>query len=164
MRRRMRWLGPVLVTCALLGACSDDSSSSSTSSTTSSEQDEEVTDNTSVAELEESLLDIGTTTTDLGEILVDGEGMTLYVNKADVGGIPTCLDACAQAWPPFVSDSFTVPDGVDIEDFSIVERPDGSTQAAFRGEPLYLFSGDAVPGDTTGQGLNDTWFVVVLAE
>ena len=30
----------------------------------------------------------------------------------------------------------------------------------YNGWPLYYFSGDAAPGDTNGQALNDVWWVV----
>ncbi len=39
-------------------------------------------------------------------------------------------------------------------------RPDGSEQITYNGHPLYLFSGDTAPGDTTGQGVGDVWYVV----
>src|SRR5687768_5121724 len=42
---------------------------------------------------------------DLGEILVDPDGLTLYGFTNDVDAIPTCYDACATAWPPVVVDA-----------------------------------------------------------
>ena len=44
--------------------------------------------------------------------------------------------------------------------FKPITRPDGTTQITFYGQPLYTFSGDAKPGDTTGQGTGGVWFVV----
>ena len=35
----------------------------------------------------------------LGKILVDGEGMTLYMFTPDEAGTPTCYDDCATNWP-----------------------------------------------------------------
>jgi len=38
-----------------------------------------------------------------------------------------------------------------------VTRPDGSKQWAFKGKPLYKWSKDEEPGDTTGDGVNKVW-------
>jgi predicted lipoprotein with Yx(FWY)xxD motif len=99
--------------------------------------------------------------TDLGTILVDGAGMTLYLFTPDEQGEPTCYDDCAAAWPPLeVEGDPTVGEGLDAAAFDTVERTDGSTQLTFNGWPLYYFANDAAPGETNGQGLNEVWFVL----
>ena len=99
---------------------------------------------------------------DLGQILVDAEGMTLYGFVPDEEtGEPTCYDDCAAAWPPLtVDDGFTVGEGLSEEDFTTAERTDGGLQLKLGTYPLYYFADDAAPGDTSGQGLNDVWFVI----
>ena len=98
---------------------------------------------------------------DLGEILVDGEGRTLYLFTPDEAGEPTCYEACAQAWPPLLVDGeVEVGEGLDDDDFSTAERTDGGQQVKVGDWPLYYFANDEQPGDTNGQGLNDVWFVV----
>jgi hypothetical protein len=45
----------------------------------------------------------------------------------------------------------------------IIRRPDGSSQVTYSGHPLYLYFGDANPGDTMGQGVNAfgaNWYVL----
>ena len=37
---------------------------------------------------------------------------------------------------------------------------DGSTQITIDGRPIYTFAQDAAPGDVTGQGVNDVWYVI----
>ena len=102
---------------------------------------------------------VATGSTDLGEVLVDGEGLTLYgfLNDRDAGG-PSCNDACADVWPPLVADGTELPAGLDPEVFSLMARDDGSLQLAAGIWPLYYFAGDAVPGDVNGQGSGDVWF------
>ena len=39
----------------------------------------------------------------LGSIIVDAEGRTLYAFTNDVGGVSTCYDDCATAWPPLIA-------------------------------------------------------------
>jgi len=95
----------------------------------------------------------------LGEILVDGDGNTLYLFVPDAQGPSACYDGCAEAWPPLVGE-VTAGDGVDGGLLASVARDDGSEQATFNGWPLYYFANDAAAGDTNGQGLNDVWYVL----
>jgi predicted lipoprotein with Yx(FWY)xxD motif len=105
---------------------------------------------------------------DFGSILVDGTGMSLYVFLADTqnGGTSTCGDddGCAAEWPPLVGDVAPVAGaGVDANLLSTITRDDGTIQVTYNGWPLYLFAGDAAPGDTNGQGLDEfggLWFLV----
>lgn len=96
---------------------------------------------------------------DLGPILVDGEGMTLYVFDNDTEGTSTCTGECEANWPP-VSGDVTAGDGVDADLLGTTERDDGTSQATYDGQPLYFFAGDQAAGDTAGQGVGDVWWVV----
>jgi predicted lipoprotein with Yx(FWY)xxD motif len=101
---------------------------------------------------------------DFGPILVDGEGFSLYVFMNDTSGTSTCMDACAEEWPPLTSAGDpTAGEGVDETLLSTITRDDGSTQVTYNGRPLYLFEGDTAPGDTNGQGVDDEfglWFLI----
>jgi len=103
---------------------------------------------------------ISTASTELGDVLVDGFGLTLYGFTNDGGGTPTCEGGCAEAWPPVIVDSEELPAGLDPAVFSVVERPDGTFQLKAGKWPLYRFAGDAEPGETNGQGSGNVWFVV----
>lgn len=99
---------------------------------------------------------------ELGEILTDSEGMTLYLftNDEQGSGTSVCDDDCLANWPAFVADDpLTLPEGVEGE-LTQITRDDGSMQVAYNGWPLYYFAGDAEPGDVNGQGLGDVWFVI----
>lgn len=97
---------------------------------------------------------------DLGQILVDAEGLTLYGFADDVDGDPTCNDACADAWPPLIVESESLPAGLDERVFSVVTRDDGTNQLKAGAWPLFYFAGDAAAGETNGQASGDVWFVV----
>jgi len=102
--------------------------------------------------------------TALGQILVDSNGMTLYVNKSDSATTSDCSDACAQNWPPLMSTSdqeATLDQGVSGQ-LGQLARADGTTQVTFNGRPLYYYKGDQNPGETSGQGIGGMWSVVVL--
>jgi len=100
---------------------------------------------------------------ELGEILVGADGLTLYGFTNDVNAIPTCYDACATAWPPVIVDAgWQTGPGLDSGVFSTIARTDGALQLVAGKFPLYFYAGDAAPGDTTGQGSGDVWFAVGL--
>lgn len=98
---------------------------------------------------------------DLGPVLVDAEGLTLYGFTVDTDGVSACYDDCAAAWPPLLADGeATVGDGLDAALLTTVDRTDGTKQLKYGDWPLYYFAGDAAAGDTNGQGVNDVWFVI----
>lgn len=97
--------------------------------------------------------------TDLGDILVDGEGMTLYVFDNDTEGTSACTGDCAANWPPLTGD-VTAGDGVDADLLGTTERDDGSAQATYADQPLYYFAGDQASGDVNGQAVGGIWWVV----
>ena len=100
-------------------------------------------------------------TSDLGDILVDGEGRTLYMFKPDEAGTPTCYNDCETNWPPLtVTGDVSVGPGLDAAAFTTVARTDGSMQVKVGNWPLYYFANDAAPGDINGQGQGDVWYVV----
>lgn len=106
-------------------------------------------------------VEVGTASGALGTWLTGPNGLTLYTFEPDSANTSTCVDDCAQAWPPFTVGadvSLDAGDGVGGE-LTRFERPDGTLQVAYDGAPLYYFTSDKAPGDTNGQGLGDRWFV-----
>ena len=98
----------------------------------------------------------------LGQILTAADGMTVYLFTPDAQSTPTCIDACAEAWPPLTVDDasqVTAGAGVDASLLGTIEHPTG-IQVTYNSWPLYLFTGDTTPGDTNGQGQGDAWYVL----
>ncbi|RPI82288.1 MAG: hypothetical protein EHM41_18710 [Chloroflexi bacterium] len=97
----------------------------------------------------------------LGDILVDGDGMTLYMFANDEPNISNCTGGCLENWPPLVTQGTPVlGDGVDESLIGTAPLADGSMVVTYNSMPLYNFAGDTAPGDVNGQGSNDVWFVV----
>lgn len=95
-----------------------------------------------------------------GNILVDGEGLTLYLFTQDSDGESSCYDQCAENWPPLtVEGDPTAGEDVTAE-LGTTERDDGSMQVTAAGNPLYYFVNDSEPGDANGQGVGDVWYVL----
>ena len=104
---------------------------------------------------------VTTADTDLGEVLVDGEGFTLYRFTADEAGVSNCVEECASVWVPVIPGAeLVVGDDLEPTRFGTVTRPDGMVQLTVEGMPLYTFTGDAEAGETTGQGVAGAWFAV----
>jgi predicted lipoprotein with Yx(FWY)xxD motif len=97
---------------------------------------------------------------DLGNIIVDAKGMTLYMYTKDDPGVSNCYDACATAWPPLLTTADpSGPDAV-LGGLGTTPRTDGGVQVTYNGMPLYYWAKDQKPGDTTGQNVGGVWFVV----
>jgi predicted lipoprotein with Yx(FWY)xxD motif len=98
---------------------------------------------------------VGIANENLGRILVNSQGRTLYRFQRDSGTTSACTDACAVDWPPLrATGKPTVGGGADASIVATSARSDGKPQVTYNGHPLYLFSGDQKPGDTNGQGVN----------
>ena len=110
---------------------------------------------------------VGVANSNLGRILVDSKGRTLYLFKQDSGPKSTCFGECASDWPPVRAHGKpTVGRGLTASKVRTTPRSDGKPQVTYNGHPLYLFAGDKNPGDTNGQGLSAfgaKWYVLSRA-
>ena len=91
------------------------------------------------------------------EVLTDADSMTLYVFDKDAPGVSNCYDDCATHWPPLIAAEGATPD----EEYTLVERKDGSKMWAYDGRPLYRWFKDTIPGETTGDGVGGVWHTAV---
>ena len=146
-----RILVPCVVAALLLAGCGSDDSQSAAEPGSSSQE-------------ESSGFALELTSSDLGELVVDHDGMALYMFLPDQqqDGKPTCYDACAEAWPA-LEGKVSAGDGIDESLLGTAERKDGTQQVTYNNLPLYHFSGDKKAGDVNGQGLSDVWWVVDAA-
>ena len=106
--------------------------------------------------------EVAVSTTSLGDIVVNGQGMTAYFFDKDTAGSGTsaCTGPCADLWPAIESASTTpVVDGVTGE-IGTITGTDGGNQITINGRPIYTYSPDTKAGDVTGQGFGGVWWVV----
>lgn len=160
----MRRLSAVWAAVLMLAACGSPqgavTTTTATSATTTTPSPTTTTASDSGTTTTVSSMDgVHTMDTTLGTILVDADGMTLYVFTPDEGGDSTCYGSCADLWPPVPGDT-AIAGGLDATMFGTTTRTDGTTQLTVDGWPLYRYAPDQAPGDTLGQGLNGVWFVV----
>jgi predicted lipoprotein with Yx(FWY)xxD motif len=103
--------------------------------------------------------------TRVGQVLVDSNGLTVYLFEADKGTTSACNSAsCVQYWPPVLTKGAPQAGaGVNPSLLGTTTRADGTIQVTYAGHPLYLFISDKKAGDATGQGVNAfgaPWYVV----
>ncbi len=100
----------------------------------------------------------------LGQVLVDGNGRTLYLFAADKGASSTCYGSCAIYWPPLLTSGQPLAGtGVKASLLGTTKRTDGTTEVTYAGHPLYYVITDHNPGDATGQNVDNFgagWFVL----
>mgnify|MGYP001272968534 FL=1 len=102
-----------------------------------------------------------TENSDLGPILVDGEGRTLYLTLEDGSEGAGCDEACARYWPRFTSEGLPeASTGVNADLLGLQDMGDGTQQITYNGWPLYYFVHDRGPGVTRGQASADLWYAV----
>lgn len=92
--------------------------------------------------------------------LTDAQGMTLYYYTPDTATTATCISACAKLWPPLLlSSGQPSAPGSLTGTLGVISSADGR-QVVYNGHPLYTYSGDLKPGQTTGEGILGKWYVV----
>jgi predicted lipoprotein with Yx(FWY)xxD motif len=96
---------------------------------------------------------------DLGDILVDGEGRTIYIFDNDEEGVSNCSGGCLMAWPPLLTEGDPEAGTGVTAEIGTITRSDGTTQVTVNGFPAYYYRNDAAAGDTNGHGVNNVWWV-----
>jgi predicted lipoprotein with Yx(FWY)xxD motif len=106
-----------------------------------------------------------TNTPDLGKVIVDAEGMTMYDFHKDKGTTSSCYGACAEAWPPLLTEGAPkAMGGAEASLLGVTKRKDGTEQVTYNGHPLYGFVEDQKPGETNGNdvdGFGAEWYALM---
>ncbi len=159
--RTISSLSVLIVVLAALAGCGSSSTSSSTSSASTPAPAPSTTTTSSSG--------VGVLTANvsgLGEILVNGQGHTLYIFVPDKHARVTCVSTCAQLWPPLKLASGQKATGsgqVNSALLSSLPSPEGGQVATYAGWPLYTYVSDSTAGQATGQGIESSgglWYVI----
>jgi predicted lipoprotein with Yx(FWY)xxD motif len=88
------------------------------------------------------------TSAKFGQYLADPNGKPLYTYASDTKGVSNCTGACLDNWPIYKAGATTgLPANI-----TVANRSDGSSQYAYKDQPLYYYSADPA-GQVTGDGL-----------
>jgi predicted lipoprotein with Yx(FWY)xxD motif len=102
---------------------------------------------------------------DLGTILVDSSGLTLYDFHKDKEGTSACYGACAAAWPPLLTEGEPKAEaGAMANQLGTTKRNDGTVQVTYNDWPLYTYAGDQAPGEANGNDIDQfgaEWYALL---
>lgn len=90
------------------------------------------------------------------KIYTDANGMTLYTFDKDEKGKTNCYDKCAANWPPLKAEAGAKA----ADEWTVVDRTDGSKMWAYDGKPVYTFIKDKKAGEMSGEGVGGVWHVL----
>lgn len=91
----------------------------------------------------------------VGPILVDAKGLTVYDFHKDKGTVSSCYGACAGVWPPVLTEGEpTAGEGASPSKLGTTKRKDGTVQVTYGGHPLYTYAADKKPGDANGHDID----------
>lgn len=78
---------------------------------------------------------------EFGQMLFDSTGQAIYLFDVETTSRPRCYDACAEAWPPVLTEGDPVAgQGVDSSLLATTERADGTVQVTYDNHPLYFYA------------------------
>ena len=92
--------------------------------------------------------------TNVGTVLTNASGRTLYWFAIDTPAKSNCTGTCATYWPPVIGKA-AAASGMSLPGkFGTITRPGGQVQATYDGHPLYTYAADTSAGQASGNGLN----------
>lgn len=99
---------------------------------------------------------------ELGKILADGQGRTVYRFDKDSAWPmkSNCKGDCLKMWEPVKPVERDKVSGVNPKLLTTYKRADGTKQLTIDCWPLYTFKGDKKAGDINGQGKMGLWHAV----
>ena len=86
-----------------------------------------------------------------GKYLADANGEALYTYGGDTKGVSNCTGSCLSSWPIY---SASVTTGLPTNVTVITRTDGGCKQYAYKGLPLYTFTGDSA-GTVTGDNVSN---------
>src|SRR3989337_1697808 len=123
-----------LMTALVLAGCGDDGTGTATESPTESPTESMTpspTESMSPGPTESMMhgTRIVAADSDFGTILFDSEDQAIYLFDVETSTEPQCYNACAEAWPPVLTDGDPVAGtGLEASRLGTTERSDGTKQ------------------------------------
>lgn len=78
---------------------------------------------------------------EFGRMLFDATGQAIYLFDIETTSKPRCYDACAEAWPPVLTEGDPVAGrGVESSLLGTTKRTDGTLQVTYNDHPLYYYA------------------------
>jgi predicted lipoprotein with Yx(FWY)xxD motif len=161
---RLFAIGGILLALALAACGDEEDSSTETSPTQAAEPAEDSKPGGNGAkETADSGTEIMAAESEYGSILFDSRKQAIYLFDKETSPTSQCYDACAEAWPPVLTDGGPQAGaGADAKLLGTTERDDGSSQVTYAGHPLYYYAHEG-PGQVLCHNVEEfggLWLVV----
>ena len=104
--------------------------------------------------------------TEVGKVLVDSSGFTVFRFSKDPRNSDTCvkISGCTNLWPPLMSSGRPIAGpGVRAALLSTIKLPGGGRQVTYAGHPLYRYSAATEKGETGyvgAQQFGGSWYAL----
>ena len=98
---------------------------------------------------------IKTADSQYGGVLFGGDDQAIYYFDKESGSKSECYGACAEAWPPVLTEG--APQAEDVVQAGLLgttERDDGTTQVTYEGHPLYYYAHEG-PSEVTCHNVSE---------
>jgi predicted lipoprotein with Yx(FWY)xxD motif len=129
------------------GGDDDDSDSASGGSDTEATTAAETTTATAAPAATGTTVKLGDS--QYGKVLFDDKDQAIYLFDKESGPKAECYDACAEAWPPVVTEGQPqAGSGVKAQLLGTIQRDEGTAQVTYNGHPLYYYAHEG-PGEVT---------------
>jgi predicted lipoprotein with Yx(FWY)xxD motif len=147
-RSMIRFLTLIAAAALLLAGCGgDDDSSDSNGAEAEATTAAETTTATAAPAATGTTVKLGDS--QFGKVLFDENDQAIYIFDKESGPKAECYGACAEAWPPVLTEGEPqAGPGVKAGLLGTTQRDDGTTQVTYKGRPLYLYAHEG-PNEVT---------------
>jgi predicted lipoprotein with Yx(FWY)xxD motif len=104
-----------------------------------------------------------TRSTSLGTVLTDSRGFTLYYFLPEKNStVGACTGGCLSTWPPLTA-AGSAGSGITgtLGTVAIMLNGGAAVEVTYNGWPLHTYAGDTAPGQTSGNGVGNSWFAAM---
>jgi len=137
----------VVATATVVAGCGSADSQSSGSDGTKSEAEESSPSSSTTKPAPTSSAETGngrvikTADSEFGTMLFDRSGQAIYLFQKEKTSKPECYGACAEAWPPVLTEGAPQARGATRSELlGTTRRSDGTSQVTYKGHPLYFYA------------------------
>ncbi len=94
-------------------------------------------------------------------VLTTTKGMMLYYRLNDPAPESGCTGGCAMTWPPLIANGM-LTSSVSLPHKLTVYMTGNGNQVEYDGHPLYTYTNDMAPGQYSGRGMGNVWYLVSI--
>lgn len=94
-------------------------------------------------------------------VLTTTKGMMLYYRLNDPAPESGCTGGCAMAWPPLIANGM-LTSSLPLPHKLTVYMTGNGNQVEYDGHPLYTYASDMAPGQYSGRGMGNVWYLVSI--